>query len=141
VADQKRLIAELYAGLQAFSSSSFPKRCHCCGRSFQTPEDFLKQTEDLRNSTGLKESWASDEQTVVELFRNCPCGSTLMELFGDRRDMSETGIRRREKFRELLDLLTAEGMDQELARTELLKVLRGETSVLLRERGVDIQTH
>jgi hypothetical protein len=32
-------------------------------------------------------------------------------------------------------------MDQELARTELLKVLRGETSVLLRERGVDIQTH
>lgn len=140
MADKKRLISEIYAGLQAFSSNSFPKRCPRCSRRFETLDQFLSETEGLGYSTGLRESSAEDDRTVVELFRNCPCGSTLMEVFGDRRDMSEAGIRRREKFRELLQILVAEGMEEALARSELLKVLRGGTSEILRARGLDIQT-
>lgn len=138
--DKKRLIGEIYAGLQTFSSNSFPKRCPRCGRRFETVDQFLLETEGLAHSTGLRESFSDDERTVVELFRNCPCGSTLMEVFGDRRDMSEAGIRRREKFREILKMLVAEGMEESQARSELLKVLRGGKSEVLHARGIDIQT-
>ncbi|MCK9987662.1 MAG: hypothetical protein AzoDbin1_04134, partial [Azoarcus sp.] len=42
-----------------------------------------------------------DGQVIVELFRNCVCGSTLMDCFRDRRDTSEAGLRRRARFGEL----------------------------------------
>jgi hypothetical protein len=135
--DQK-LVADIYAGLKAFSSDSFPKRCSRCGRKFHDADQFLRETRGLGHSTGLRESQDDDDRTMVELFRNCPCGSTLMECFGDRRDMSEAGIRRREKFRELMQLLVDDGMDREEARVELLKVLRGGRSEILRARGIDL---
>ncbi|AMV73324.1 hypothetical protein JCM30471_17260 [Desulfuromonas carbonis] len=141
MADKKQLIAELYAGLQSLSSSAFPKRCRRCGREFRSVEDFLLQTEGLENSTGLKATADDQEQTLVELFRNCPCGSTLMEIFSDRRDMSPAGIERRENFGRLMTMLIADGMAAATARGELLKVLHGGDSPILRARGIDIRTH
>jgi len=138
--DQK-LVADIYAGLKAFSSDSFPKRCSRCGREFRSAEQFLHETRRLGHSTGLRESQDDEDRTLVELFRNCPCGSTLMECFGDRRDMSAAGIRRREKFRELMQLLVDAGVDREKARGELLKVLRGGQSEILRARGIDLPSH
>lgn len=123
---------ELYHGLQALVKSSFPKRCANCGRTFETAEQFLKETENIDpNRTGLKSSIDDDGSSIVEVFRNCPCGSTLMDLFNDRRDLSANGIERRKKFGELIDFLAQNGIEYAVARKELLKVLHGEKSELL----------
>lgn len=140
MAANQDFIDELYAGLQSFSSSAFPKRCRSCGREFRTVEEFLAQTDGLRNSSGLKEGADERDRPLVELFRNCPCGSTLMEVFGDRRDLSPAGVRRRAQFGRLLQLLVADGMAIPDARGELLKVLQGGESPILRSRGIDIRT-
>ncbi len=139
--DKQQLIAELYAGLRAFSHQSFPKRCTRCGRQFDSVDDFLLETDGVNHASGLREGIDDDEQPVVELFRNCPCGSTLMEIFGDRRDLSPAGVERRARFNQLLGLLAGDGMDPAVARQELRKVLHGEESPLLQSRGIDIQTH
>jgi hypothetical protein len=123
---------DLYHGLQALSDLSFPKQCATCGNRFETAEAFISQTESIRKSSGLKEDVDDEDRVIVELFRNCPCGSTLMDEFNNRRDLSETGIKRREKFGELLDRLTHKGFSMKTAREELLKVMRGEGSKLLK---------
>jgi len=81
----------------------------------------------LNEATGVSD----DGSRIVEAFRNCPCGSTLMDFFTDRRDMSEKGLRRRERFGELLDYLVENGMERAAARAELLKVLKGGSSAVL----------
>lgn len=121
----------LFADLQALANSAFPKRCNTCGRLFNTPEEFVRETESIRGVSGFKSSNDDDGRPVVELFRNCPCGSTLMDAFRDRRDTSEAGLRRRAKFGELMERLVARGIPRDVARAELLKVLRGEGSEVL----------
>lgn len=121
----------LFADLQALANTAFPKRCNTCGRVFNNPEEFVRETESIRGVSGLKSASDDDGRPVVELFRNCPCGSTLMDAFRDRRDASETGLWRRAKFGDLMDRLVARGVPREVARAELLKVLRGEGSELL----------
>ncbi len=73
-----------------------------------------------------------DTTGIVNLFRNCTCGSTLMDEFNNRRDLSPGGLKRREKFGALMDRLVEGGMEMETARTELLKVMRGEGSKVLK---------
>ncbi len=97
----------------------------------ETVDEFVAQTEDLRNSSGLKEDLDDDDETIVELFRNCICGSTLMDEFNNRRNLSSGGLNRRKKFGELLDRLTKAGFSELTAREELKKVMRGEGSKLL----------
>lgn len=122
----------LFKGLRALAESSFPKRCANCGRTFQTAEQFLSETRDISTSrSGLKEADDDKGNKIVEAFRNCPCGSSLMDFFSDRRDFSETGVRRRKEFGELLDFLEKQNVERSLARTELLKFMRGEHSELL----------
>lgn len=125
--------SSLFADLQALVNTAFPKKCSSCGRNFDTADDFVRQTEAIRGKSGLKSALDDDGRPVVELFRNCPCGSTLMDAFRDRRDTSEAGLRRRAKFGELIERLVARGVTPETARAELLKVLRGEGSTLLEE--------
>ncbi len=123
---------ELFAGLTALAESSFPKKCANCGRSFETAEAFLQETRNINEtSTGLKQSEDDDGMHIVEAFRNCPCGSTLMDFFSDRRDLSEAGLKRRAKFEKLLCFLVDNELDAETARTELLKVVHGEKSEIL----------
>lgn len=125
-----------FEGLKALADSSFPKKCANCGRTYETPQDFLTQTESAAgHETGLKETLDYDDSTIVEVFRNCICGSTLMDAFEDRRDTSERGLRRREKFGQLLRKLESDGVDRETARQELLNVLRGRRSELLETKG------
>lgn len=126
----------LYDGLRELAESTFPKRCSACGRVFETAADFVSETETVgRGGSGLKQSVDDDGNPIVELFRNCVCGSTLMGFFSDRRDLTERGLQRRKRFGELMDYLVAQGMDRDLAREELKKVVRGEKSeVLARHR-------
>lgn len=122
----------LFEGLKALAESTFPKRCGNCGRIFETAQQFLSETSDITTSrSGLKGFEDDDGAFVVEVFRNCPCGSTLMDFFGDRRDNTEAGNRRRKRFEELLDFLDKNGLDRNIARTELKNVMCGERSELL----------
>ncbi len=121
-----------FQDLRALAESAFPKHCPTCGRSFATAEEFLHATMPISaNRSGLKQSYDDDDRPIVELFRNCPCGSTLMDFFTDRRDQSEAGIKRRQRFGALLEFLVGQGVDREVARAELIKVLRGHHSELL----------
>lgn len=128
----KILNPELYKGLQALTDLSFPKICNTCGKRYETVEEFIEQTEAIRQSSGLKEDLDDDDRVIVGLFRNCTCGSTLMDEFNNRRNLTKSGIARREKFGELLDKLTEKGVPADVARSELLKVMRGEGSELLK---------
>ncbi len=79
--------------------------------------------------SGLKQGAAADDRPVVELFRNCVCGSTLMDLFADRRDTSQQGEARRNQFDALLQsLMQQRGFTYQQARIELLKWLAEEGS-------------
>lgn len=128
--------AELFAGLKALSASTFPKTCKNCGVAYKSVEDFWKKTDAVRGKTGLKISLDENDRPIVELFRNCRCGSTLMDCFNDRRDTSEKGLKRRELFGKLLTMLGRKGLDGAKARIELLKMMRGEKSPVLEKMGI-----
>lgn len=106
---------------------------HFHGKIFTTVEDYLTQTKAIRGLSGFKESIDEKDKTIVELFRNCNCGSTLMEEFKDRRDTSPNGLLRRNKFGLLLDRLKEAGFETNIARQELLKIVHGKDSELLKE--------
>ena len=124
----------LYQGLNALAATAFPKRCRTCGRIYHNVDEFIAETRLLNpQQSGLKSSQEEDGTHIVELFRNCPCGSTLMDVFNNRRDVSENGIKRRNNFDKLMTTVeTQYGVDQETARNELLKIMRGEISDIIK---------
>jgi hypothetical protein len=127
-----------YTGLKSFSDQAFPKRCPRCGRHFATAAEFIRCTQAIRTGkSGLRSARDESNRPMLELFRNCPCGSTLMDRFDDRRDLSEPGLRRRQLFGQLLRMLENKGMATELARAELLKLMRGEPSATLASYGIE----
>ena len=80
-----------HTGLFARLDTSFPKKCSNCGRVFATAEQYFTETEDLNaENRGLKACTDDGAATVVDVFRNCPCGSTLMETFDDHREQLQT---------------------------------------------------
>jgi hypothetical protein len=122
----------LYAGLQAIAATSFPKTCHTCGRVYRDADEYFSATLPVGlESSGLKQA-LDDGHPIVELYRNCACGSTLMDFFGDRRDVSPAGLLRRQRFGELIAYLGCHGVEAALARGELIKVMRGGQSEVLR---------
>lgn len=130
---EQNIDAELFAGLRELAESSFPKHCRNCGREYRNSAEFLTATQPLRaDSSGLKQSRDDDDQVIVDLFRNCVCGSTLLESFWNRRDLSEDGIKRRMRFQDMVDKLGTMGCPAETARGELLKLMRGQTNDLLK---------
>ncbi len=111
------------------AESAFPKQCKNCGKMFLTAAQFLAETETIRQGiTGLKQSVDDDDMTIVEVYRNCTCGSTLMDFFSDRRDVSDGGKKRRDLFDQLLPHLQKKGLDYTEARNCLLRLLRGTAS-------------
>lgn len=124
---------DFYADLRALAESAFPKRCRNCGRVYHSAEEFIAATQPISAAkSGLKASQDDDGTVILELFRNCVCGSTLMDAFNDRRDVSEAGARRRKRFDEMQAYLVGQGIEPATATTELRKVARGQSSELLR---------
>lgn len=118
---------EFYAGLRELVDSAFPKRCGNCGREYRNSAEFLAATEPVRaNSSGLKQSKEDDGQMIVDLFRSCVCGSTLLESFWNRRELGEDGVKRRMRFQDMADKLVAMGYTEKLIRGELLKLMHGQ---------------
>jgi hypothetical protein len=118
---------QFFEGLQALAIAAFPKRCNNCGRQFATALEFMQQTQSLRmNITGLKQGFDDNNMSIVEAYRNCLCGSTLMDFFSDRRDVSDSGQHRRQLFDKLLPHLREKGMAPAEARGYLLRLLNGQ---------------
>jgi len=123
---------ELFSGLHELVASSFPKHCDSCGRVFVTAEQFLSETQDSALAiSNLKESIEKDGFAQAEVFRDCPCGATLMDEFGDRRVLTAKGKRRRETFGRMLSILEAKGISTEVAKSELINATQGKRSELL----------
>lgn len=131
-------IAELYKGLQSLSESAFPKKCSMCHREFHTAEDFVSQSLPVPSGSGLKASMDDDDRPIVELFRNCVCGSTLMDFFSERRDTSEAGLNRRRVFANIQAMLVKKGLSSSDARLEILKLMHGEQSPVIEKLGIRI---
>jgi hypothetical protein len=126
-------LGEFLNGLRELAESAFPKRCPTCGRTFESAAEFVAQTQPVRAShSGVKAAQDDNGVALLEIYRNCPCGSTLMDFFSERRDVSGKGLQRRQRFGELFDYLVSTGMDKAVARAELLKVMRGEPSEVLK---------
>lgn len=130
---EKKNIQELFTGLNALMESCFPKICPTCGKVFPSMESFIEATEDLRGHSGLMESIDDDENPIVELYRNCPCGSTLMNFCYDRRDTSERGQERRDAFDRVLQTLMDSGIDREKGIKELRSLISTGKSTLLKD--------
>lgn len=125
---------ELFSGLHELAASSFPKSCNTCGRVFNTAEEFLKETQDLPSARScIKQAVEDDGSTLLEVFRNCTCGSTLMDEFSERRDLSEKGLKRRAIFERMLEILISKGIDFETAKAELKKAAHGRRSELIEQ--------
>lgn len=118
---------QFFEGLRALAEAAFPKHCACCGRVFATAGEFIGQTRAMRqDASGLKQSFDDNNVAIVEVYRNCLCGSTLMDLFSDRRGTSEASQQRRQLFERLLSLRQEKGMQRGAARAYLLRVVRGQ---------------
>jgi hypothetical protein len=137
---QENLDNHLFRNLKALSESSFPKKCSSCGEVYESSEQFVLKTADIAGRSGLKSGQGDCGGQIVELFRNCVCGSTLMECFNDRRDLSTAGLKRRELFGRLMALLEKKGLPADLARTELLKLIHGEHSHVLEKIGIKFKS-
>lgn len=121
-----------FAGLKALSHDHFPKRCRNCGREFASEADYFHQTQAIRPEiTGLKAAYDDEDGPLVEVFRNCVCGSTLLVNCASRRDDSPAGHSRRRLFSDLLEYLARHGVERAPARRELLRVAAGERSEML----------
>lgn len=132
---------QLFLDLQALSDTAFPKQCRTCGRIYRSPDDFFRQCSPPTRGSGLKASFDDDDQDIVELYRNCVCGSTLMDLFQNRRDTTALGVERRVRFSRLMVMLQQKGLSPELARFELQKVINGEHSQRLEALGIQLRVN
>jgi len=126
----------LFNDLVALEKSSFPKKCETCGITYECAEDFTKRTEHINGKTGLKSSEDDDGGTILECFRNCVCGSTLLDFFADRRDTSAKGEKRRKAFDKVLAHLIENEIEEQRAREELKYYLKHKKSELLESLGV-----
>lgn len=130
---------ELFEGLQALSDAAFPKTCSSCGRVYHSATEFATRSLAPSGRSGLKQGLDDDDQPVVELFRNCQCGSTLLDFFEDRRDNSTRGQKRREVFGKVLGNLENRGMTRTEARQELRKLMNGKPSPKLEALGLQLR--
>lgn len=118
---------DLLSGLQQLAAGTFPRTCPTCGHIYQDFAQFLRETKPLERHSGLKEVTENDS-TAVEVYRNCVCGSTLMDLARDRRDETEAGKEKRWEFAAMVNKLTQRGLARDVAHSELHKLIRGESS-------------
>ena len=122
-------ISEVFEGLKVLVEHGFPKECVGCGAIYQTIEQFVELTQPVDTDSGLKQQEGVDAN--IEMVRQCNCGQTLTAVCQDRRSNSPMAVKRRDLFQHLLGILTEGGMPEKMAKSEILKVMRGEPSQLL----------
>ncbi|MBF0106068.1 MAG: hypothetical protein HQM16_12165 [Deltaproteobacteria bacterium] len=97
-----KITEHTYKGLKAYEDASFPKKCAKCGAEYANLDVFLKQTIPIHgDASGLFDAY-NGQSPFVQLYRNCPCKSTLMVLCHDRRNRSQDGEDQRKLFQQML---------------------------------------
>ncbi len=112
-----------YEGLAVRSHDIFPLVCPRCQRRFTQIHDFIARTTPIFQSSGLLEREDPDTGTFVLLLRNCLCGTSLALRCQDRRNRTERGKLRRDRFGTLVDLLVEVGVESERAQVEVRRLL------------------
>ncbi|CAA0098237.1 Uncharacterised protein [BD1-7 clade bacterium] len=75
-----------FGRLNIHQGESFPKSCSCCRATYRDVDAFFKNTRPSgTHQTGLRQA-SDDDGVIVEAYRNCACGSTLLVFFEDRRE-------------------------------------------------------
>ncbi|OQW78627.1 MAG: hypothetical protein BVN35_02915 [Proteobacteria bacterium ST_bin11] len=121
-----------FDGLRALLDSTFPKTCGSCGYVYISAEQFFIETQDMpRGRSSLRSAIEDDGLILVEVFRNCRCGSTLMDEFGCRRNQSENGLKQRLAFETMLRALQARNISKDAARLEIVRFLQGQPNTLV----------
>lgn len=128
-----------FEGLRALLDSTFPKTCASCGYVYISAEQFFIDTQDMpRGRSSLRSAIEDDGLILVEVFRNCRCGSTLMDEFGCRRDHSERGERQRQAFDTILKILQSKGIAVAVARVEIIRFLQGQPTTLIAMLNIEL---
>jgi hypothetical protein len=110
----EKKLAEIY-------KEKFPKTCRSCERVYNTREEYLKATFATEKQGVLWDSFVNK----VQEYRNCVCGSTLMMMVPDRRDMSEFGIKRRRLFNLFSDkIVEITGQDRLVVEAKVREIFR-----------------
>ena len=99
----ERILEDVEAKLRALYREKFPKQCGNCGRVYETREQYLHATRDLRRENCV---FVEEVNKVME-FRNCVCGSTLTIVSGSRRDETDFGVARRRFFNTCVEKIVA----------------------------------
>ncbi len=128
---------EIRDRVQRILDSRFPISCSNCKKQFDDAKIFLEATYAMKRSAVLEIALKKSDWAVIEHLKYCVCGA---ELFA-RRDDSHIGDRKRTLFDMLLPQITSKGISIEVAKEELRKVLLGEESEILREKGFNIKTN
>lgn len=105
---------------------AFPKTCPVCGKVYRDEIQFFQETQALVGRPSGTRPIHDDpdvDHLYLEVYRNCACGTTLMERFHSRRDLSPAGLARRAAFEEVLGKLTLAGLSREAARLQLLRLI------------------
>ncbi|MCB1614958.1 MAG: hypothetical protein KDI30_02985 [Pseudomonadales bacterium] len=111
--------------MQCLTKEAFPKVCPTCHKVYSNELEFFTETVALENTDreikaveGLEENQEPPE--FIEVYRNCACGTTLMEWFHSRRNFSEKGIKQRLLFTLLQEGLISKGYSVDDARGLIL---------------------
>ncbi len=135
---KKSWIEEFYRDLNTLVDTAFPKTCPMCRKVYQNSYDFLTQTTPVKDAklqdhSGLFSLEGAYNVAAIGVFRNCACGTTLMADFHDRRDGSQKGHERRERFSAMVQTLSGHGMNENQAKKELRHALRGQQSTKMND--------
>jgi hypothetical protein len=107
--------------LNTLYAEKFPKKCNSCDRVYHNREEYLAATAP----TGERHVRFEPKVEKVQEFRNCVCGSTLLIMLPERRDMSEFGHERRAIFDQMVVLLKElKDIDTEEAKIIVRKIFR-----------------
>lgn len=105
----------IQAKLDRLYAHKFPKSCSTCGRVYETRQEYLSATRNLKGGGAVV------NRLGVQEYRNCECGSTLLVRTNDRRDNSVFGQARRDLFEACLDKLKVLSVEDEATLRERLR--------------------
>lgn len=136
--DQMEYLKKYRLAMIDLLESIFPHDCEHCGKTYHTYRDLINNTRSVEDAGTVKSETRDEGKRMVRIYRVCNCRQPLHIEVENRRDMSPEGINRRDKFGQVLKVLTAAGIAENDARDELLKVLHGERSEILDRMGMTV---
>jgi hypothetical protein len=115
------LTEQIEKKLAQIYKEKFPKTCRSCERVYNTRDEYLRATFATEKQGVLWDSFVNK----VQEYRNCVCGSTLMMMVPDRRDLTEFGIERRRLFKLFSNkIVEITGQDRLVVEAKVREIFR-----------------